>query len=402
MKKKLLALAVAGAFVAPVAMADTSNVNVYGLASVSFDSVSNGSGAADGTPSTNYGKVSSNGSRIGFKGTEDLGGGTSAVWQIESAVAIDGNATSTLGTRNTFAGLSGDGWGSLVLGRNDSPYKTANRGLDLFADTIADNRTLMGGANGGTSAVGVAFDGRNTDSITYTSPNMSGFSLAAQYSAAAAENAAPATLAVGAGQKGDLWSLAGMYNVAPLYVSLAYEAHSNAVAAAVSQTKERAWRLGAAYKTDQFEANFAYESTSDDSGSKSALTALVAACDAAAVAAGIVNTGADCAGHKAYTIAGKYNISGSDAVKLAYTKAKEFNFAGLGANATDANQFSIGYDHNMSKRTTVYALYTKLNNNTNASYALGNAGYATGVTAAASAAGGSDPSAISLGLKHVF
>ena len=112
MKKSLIALAVASAFVAPVAMAD---VTVYGQANASFGSVN------DGTNSVN--KVSSDASRLGFKGSEDLGNGTSAIFQIESAIALDGG-TSTLAGRNTFAGLSNANMGTVMAGLIDSPYKT--------------------------------------------------------------------------------------------------------------------------------------------------------------------------------------------------------------------------------------------------------------------------------------
>src|SRR3989339_695256 len=104
MKKKLIPLAVASTLVTAAmasapAFADTSNVAIYGVANVSFDLTDNG------VVSTN--KVSSNQSRFGLKGSEDLGDGLSAVWQIEQLITIDSSsgAGNTLATRNTFAGL---------------------------------------------------------------------------------------------------------------------------------------------------------------------------------------------------------------------------------------------------------------------------------------------------------
>ena len=46
-------------------------------------------------------------------------------------------------SRNTFVGLTG-GFGTAILGRHDTPYKLATRSLDVFADNIADNRSIMG------------------------------------------------------------------------------------------------------------------------------------------------------------------------------------------------------------------------------------------------------------------
>ena len=74
MKKSLIALAVAGVFAAPAAMA--ADTTIYGQANASFDGVDNGSGG------TTTNKVSSNASRLGVKGSEDIGGGNSAIWQF--------------------------------------------------------------------------------------------------------------------------------------------------------------------------------------------------------------------------------------------------------------------------------------------------------------------------------
>src|SRR5512133_1265746 len=90
-----------------IAAAETGNVTLYGVANLSYELVSLGTGTA-GTPAvtgpSNVNKVSSNASRLGLKGTEDLGDGLSAVWQVESLIAMD-NAGGTFGTRNTYAGL---------------------------------------------------------------------------------------------------------------------------------------------------------------------------------------------------------------------------------------------------------------------------------------------------------
>ena len=394
MKKKLLALAVAGVFIAPVAMADTANVTIYGVADVSFDMTNNGTttaGGAAGTGTSTH-KVSSNQSRIGLKGSEDMGSGTSAIWQIESLIAMDGNTgaaggTSTLATRNSFLGLSGASWGTALLGRHDTPYKIATRGLDVFADSIADNRSLMGGAG--------LHDARVTDAVAYISPAMSGFTAAVAY-VAGAETATLST-----DKKGSAWSLAGLYNAGPVNASLSYQvvdmgsaltSAGQALFVTVPSTaattyKAKAWKLGGGYKMDAGEINLAYEKLSDNFG-------------AAGGCVGAVGT-ADCGGHADWYLSGKINVSSSDAVKLAYTKANNINGGGVAANQTNtgAKQISLGYDHSMSKRTTVYALYTKLNNDSAATYGLGIAGN-TG--AVANLGAGASPSAWSLGMKHTF
>ena len=382
MQKKIIALAVASALVAPAAFADTGNVNVYGVANVSYDFVTTKNTAGQGV-TTN--KVSSNTSRIGLKGNEDLGDGLSAIWQVESLINIDnagnqanagtatvavagqanaasgnGNLGNTLGNRNTYAGLSSATMGTVIMGRHDTPYNIATRRFDVFGDGLADNRSLMGG-NGGTAAA--AFDGRQPDVIAYISPTMSGFSGAIAYlNLAEANNVATQA-------KANAWSMAGMYNQDAWYASLAYETHN---LNSLTSTKESATKFGVGYTQDAMNVNFAYEKTSDNLGA----------------------LGANLYGHSAYYLSGKYSF-GNDAIKAAYT-----NVGNLGATtASGATQFSLGYDHSLSKRTTVYALYTTLKSGAGANYGLSNIGTGGANTAIGL---GNNPSALSFGMKHTF
>lgn len=397
MQKKIIALAIAAAISAP-AFADTSNVTVYGVANVSYDMTKTGTVAAANSFSSN--KISSNTSRLGLKGTEDLGDGLSAIWQIESLINIDNNtngapgntaATNTLGGRNTFAGLSSKTAGTVLMGRHDTPYNISTRKLDIFTDGIADNRSIMGGGLGatGTAAavglipagtlnnaptVGASFDGRQPNVVAYISPAMSGLTAAIAYVAGAEGQTTAAQT------KGSAWSMAGLYSLDAFYASLAYEQHNLGTAAGTlvnpaqatltaATYKESATKLGLGYSVDAFSVGFAYEKTNDNFA------------------------GVNMLGHNAYYLAGKYNVSANDAIKLAYTKA--------GANATvntGAKQFSLGYDHSLSKRTTVYAMYTKLSNETGGTYALS----ANGTGAPAVAVAGAAPSAFSFGMKHTF
>lgn len=364
MKKSLIALAVAGAFVAPVAMAE-SNVTIYGIADVSYDSVKNGDTAAGVTGVTNN-KISSNQSRLGFKGAEDLGGGLKAIWLFESSVGFDG-ATSTLGGRNTYAGLAGDSWGSLVLGKNDSPYKSATRGLDVNSDHLGDNRSLMGTGT-------TAFDGRFNDTARYDSPDMSGFKVSAAYIASAETNTVSTADIKGRGE-----SLAGTYATGPFSVVAAYQKHvfgstaGNVGIVSTGLTDEKAWKIGGSYKVDQFGVTAVYEKTTDSLGN---------------------TTGG--MGHKAYYLGGTFNATANDVIKASYAKARDKRDGNL-ANS-GAHQWTLAVDHSLSKRTTVYALYTKLDNDSAANYNLSSGGGA----AASNLGAGADPSAFSVGMKHTF
>lgn len=370
MEKNLITLAVvstlASAVVSAPVFADTSNVTVYGVASLSYDLTNNGVVGAN--------KVSSNQSRLGLKGSEDLGDGLSAVWQIEQQINIDNSTTNpnTFASRNSFLGLSSASMGTALLGRHDTPYKIATRGLDVFADSAADNRSLMGSTAGNTYAA--AHDTRLGDVVAYISPAMSGFTGAIAYVAGAEPTATAVQV------KGDAWSMAGLYGNGPVNASLAYQViHIGSVGTMSPTTftaggiaandKLKAWKLGGGYTMDAFTVNAAYEKTSNTIAGVSAL------------------------GQSNWYLGGKYSF-GNDAVKLAYTRAGDVQAT---AN-TGAKQWALGYDHNMSKRTTLYALYTRLSNDTGAAYGL------TTISTGGQAVGGvgQDPSAWSFGMKHTF
>ena len=120
MKKTLLALAVLGAS-AGVASAQQSNVTVYGIVDAGVQYKNDGNPAGK-TLSLESGQQ--NGSRLGFKGTEDLGGGLSAIFTLENGFNVDtgtlGQSTPTtqrLFGRQAWVGLSSNSFGSVKLGR---------------------------------------------------------------------------------------------------------------------------------------------------------------------------------------------------------------------------------------------------------------------------------------------
>ena len=138
MNKKLLAAAVAAAVVAaPAAFAEST---VYGKMHSSIDAID-----YDTTNEDNW-EVNSRASRLGFKGSEDLGNGLKAIYQIELSVNAGGGGqgqggNSGLGgkTRNTFIGLAGD-WGTALVGRHDTPAKMAfyAAGNERLGDSVID------------------------------------------------------------------------------------------------------------------------------------------------------------------------------------------------------------------------------------------------------------------------
>ena len=354
MQKKIIALVIASAMTVPaLAYAEAS---VYGQARVSIDMANDG--AVTNAQSNN--QLNSNFSRLGFKGSEDLSGGLSVLWQMEGTVGMDtgaiGTSTTSFFDRNTYVGLKSNDMGTVLLGRYDTPYKSSTRKLDVFIDTAGDNRKPMG------VQMMSVHDTRPGNSIVYNSPDMSGFSISAG-SVFGAETPS-------ANKKGQLLSLAGMYSMENIYVTLAYQnvkaggagtgdlapGGASALGLGAVDDETKAFKLGGSYSMDAWAVNAVYEKPT----SKVAVTA------------------AETTSTNLY-LSGKYNVSSTDTAKLAYTKRGETTTAGV-KGANDASQVAIGYDHSMSKATTVYALYTKITANGNLA----------------------DPSVLSFGINHSF
>ena len=368
MQKKLIALAIASAFSAPV-FADNANFTFYGVADVSYDSINTGDGtsaANGGTAVTGTSKrvVSSNVSKFGFKGSEDLGDGLAAIWQIEQQINIDDAAKNTFASRNTFAGMKG-GFGTVLLGIHDTPYKLSTRKLDVFGDSIADNRALLGAVTGTSAAA--AFDGRQSNVLAYISPSMGGVTAAI-----ATVNLKEANTTSAQGD-GSALSLGVMYDVAPFYGAVGYEKHS--LDYVTAGANESATKVGFGFSQDMFSVGAVYEKTSDNQGVAQE----------------------NKYGHNAYYLAGMLKM-GLSAVKVAYGKA---GVLGTGASQiadSDATMLAVGYDHGLSKRTKLYALYSKISNGKGINYA-----FTQSSAAGSSNSGfGTSPSVISLGMKHSF
>jgi predicted porin len=383
-RNKILAASIITAFFLPLqAVADTANVNVYGNFDVSYDSINTGT-ATNGTHGTTSNRVSSNTSFIGVKGSVDANDGLSAIWQVESLITVgDSAANGTvngansgigyLGNRNTFVGLKSDSYGTVLAGRYDTPYRLSTRRLDVFDRGIADNRSILGGSN---VAAKADFDGRQDQVVAYISPSLSGVTVAAAH-----VNLNP-TVGTGGPYQGNAESVAGWYDANGFFGALAYELHNlqNSTTSGYLGS-EHAFRLGFGYTQEGvYTVGFVAEQTSDDLGVG----------------------GKDLYGHNAYYVSGKLNIGSAGAIKAAVTDAG--NIGGGNTANTGAKQYSLGYDHSLNKRTTLYALYTKLNNESAAGYSFSiYNGTAASIGGPSTIAGtGASPSALAVGVLVTF
>src|SRR5947208_9463805 len=181
MNKKLVAVAVAGVLAAPLAaQAQTANVTLYGRLNIDYELV-NGRQADGSNP--NVSRLSSNSSRIGVRGTESLGGGLNAIFQIESNVSGDtGNSSgSGLASRETFVGLQGN-WGKVTMGKFLVPLDDLH---PIFGNAPTLTTSILSTADlwaqGTQTAATGNFDDRAGNSIRYDSPVIAGFTGALQY-----------------------------------------------------------------------------------------------------------------------------------------------------------------------------------------------------------------------------
>jgi predicted porin len=206
MKMKNHALAAACACAASTAMAQTANpVTLYGRVYVMYESVEAKEGA---TPLPSRTRVSNRLSLLGVRGSEDLGGGLKAIFQLETDFSPDA-ASGTFATRNSGVGLQSN-WGTVIAGRWDTPFKAANAAIvDPFENnSLADITGVT--LNQGN------FSRREANAVQYWSPNWNGVSFRAHYSANEGKTATVNPY---------LYSAAVAYRKGNLYAVYAWEKH---------------------------------------------------------------------------------------------------------------------------------------------------------------------------------
>src|SRR4249919_1491361 len=181
MNKKLVAVAIAGLLAAPLAQAQTANVTLYGRINIDMEFVS---GRLSNNTNPNVYRVTSNSSRFGLRGTESLGGGLNAIFQVENgSIRPTTGDGGNLAGRDSFVGLSG-GWGTFKMGRFLAPYDDVHGvfGNDpTYATSLLSTASVWAQGWAGQPESG-GFDDRLQKSIRYDTPSMAGFTAAAQFS----------------------------------------------------------------------------------------------------------------------------------------------------------------------------------------------------------------------------
>jgi len=471
MNKKLMALAVAAAVTPGWAAAQTSvtptsivpspgvassnGITLYGrldetIMYNNYSSTSitvNAAGGPVSVSSVKKGDVYSPGNAMGVRGREDLGGGTSAWFQLEIGVwpserldtaTITGN---NWGGRNSAIGIT-SGLGDIFIGNWDTPYKqtfgvwnsvtsggfsaagiiigqadsTGALNNALCATTVNNGNGTVTTAPQGVctteaTASSLAFSRRINNSIQYWTPVMGGFQ--AKFMTAANTYQSPGSTAAGANQslpKAKEYSFSLAWARGPISLGLGYDYHQglrpNTAANGVVDAKDTGIQLGAKWNFGPGEVGVGLETLSWGN------TASAGAADNS------MKT-------PSYVVNGRFNV-GPGAIWASYAGAEgkscgvSQTVIGTSACGVKAKMYSLGYDYVLSKRTKMYVAYNKIDNgSTTASNGavIGSSYYYIAGPAANTApsaafpggqgtngglAQGTDVTTIGVGIQHVF
>ncbi len=373
MKKIPLVVALTAASLCSVAGAQSS-VQVYGKLYPYIEQESGSGASAVGTAKATLAAnptgvngvrsvkgMSAGNSNIGLRGTEDLGGGLKAEFQIEGVVAVDdGQAAGFKWNRNGFVGLKG-GFGEVRLGIMDTVFKEYGDTLGILgisSGTPVSSSNILRRVGFGTSSSS-RFHERRPNSIRYDSPEVGGFQAALQV--ATQEN--PTATAAAA----KTYSMGVMYDNGPLYLALAYEKHDNFFGGSLNSmaAQSNVGIAGVSSKDTALQATVEWRFTKtqkfefDVINKKYAENGLTTG-----KFSGYKNT--------AYLVGydgrfGNWRFNGhyvkSQAGSCALVNAA-CNTAGL-----EGNQLTLGVAYRLSRRTSLFGAYTKITNGASARFA---------------------------------
>lgn len=349
----------------------TTAVIVYGVMNVDIDNVRvthNGVGL-------NVTRENSDSSRIGFLGMEDLGGGMSAIFQLEGKVGVN-TGSGALFARETFVGLTSN-YGVAKLGNMDPPVdeiKGIVGNAPTYMTTILNTQALLDNSsnnafgatnhdNSGTNNGLPSMNDTLQNSVKYETPVFGGVYGSAMYSHPNGQGPGLVPHAVGAniiyaggpykiafatqhdssmfgpGLSDQVYTIAGSAIFGPLKVGLTYD------------------RLGADYVGGTIKRNYWG-------------------------ASGTYSIGVG----KIFAYYGKAGNGSIDQAILGQTQSQ-----------TGASIYELSYSYLLSKRTTLYTGYVKINNQANATYQLGTNGISGGATDA-----GTSVSGFIVGMRHTF
>src|SRR6476620_5438166 len=373
MKKKLVAVAVAGVLAAPLAaQAQTANVTLYGRPNVDLEFV-NGRQPDGSNP--NVTRLSSNSSRFGVRGTEALGGGLSAIFQIESSINGDTNS-GNLGGRETFVGFQG-AWGTFKMGHFLMPLDDMHPifgNVPTYTTSILSTASVW--AQGYASKSDGVFYARLGNSLRYDSPSWNGFTFSGQVALRDGSGATGANTGDHASElrHAYVFGANGIYNNGPIQVGIGYELNKKVRGPDLDDSDIT---ITGGYNFGIVRVAALYERLDYDTPSGSLKRDMWGI-------SGTIPMGPG----SWYLFYGKANDGKGGA-------ADGERVSGLAkGNDTDAQHYEVSYTYPFSKRTSVYAGYVKIDNGGNASYTFNINPYPIAI--------GGKPQGCVMGMIHLF
>jgi predicted porin len=349
----------------PSIAAAQSSLVVYGLVDVGFVYEKGASAGPVSKLTSGVGSIS----RLGFRGTEDLGSGLSTFFVLESGLKVDTGERDVVGSafnRQAFVGLKSS-IGTLTLGRQYTPYYTT---LATVADPFGVG--YAGSAKNLFPTVGN--NTRTSNTIMISTPVFSGFSADLAYAPGeqADSNSAGRQFGAGVGYAGG-----------PLTVRLAYLNKNNDISAAAASAAAPAVSRGIGTNTllagnYDFGVAKAYLAYGQDHGVNSAVLP-----NGSNPFGGVPATPSTDSNDVLVGVSVPFGVGTLLASYMHKNDKTAFN--------QDASQYAVGYLYAVSKRTSFYTSYAYIRNKNGAAYTVGN-----------NAEVGSGNRAMNVGIRHTF
>lgn len=341
-----------------------NNVTMYGVVDAAVEYSNQGSGRL-----IRMQPGSSQGSRLGFKGGEDLGGGLSVFFTLENGFLADTGVAAQGGRlfgRQAFVGLKST-LGSLSLGRQYSPFYLALVQQDAFQYTMVGGIPALS-VTRPTGTTGVLLGtwesyGRVDNAIVYESPNLSGVTGRLMY--------APGEVA-GAQAAGRVEGAHLRYNRGPVDVNASWTSARDALdlGARTARTVGGSVELGVA----RVFAGYVQDSSNVASATGARTPQAILE---------IYNIGARVPVTPTVTLVGQADRIHDGSAGLAASK--------------DANAFTLGAELSLSKRTLIYSSVGTVSNQNGSGYSWG-----SGTALGGKVSGNPQARTANIGLRHTF
>lgn len=334
MKKSLIAL-----MVATLPAAAFADVTVFGTIKGGVEYVD----SSNGTKQTNIDDL---GSRLGFKGNEDLGNGLKAIWQVETGFGIDGqsrtgDSSGTFASRESFVGLSSN-FGTFRLGHlanygesdmaQVNPWESSSNALQLNAFTRGD--------------------GYVKNAVRFDTPEFAGFKAAFLYGTKEDKRGFDTSGNPNVAQNNDreTYNLGLSYENSGFFGKYQY-IHESPVTVGLNAGSKanNKHRIEAGYNANNIFVALGYRNDKGDA----TVTPQYFLADAA------VGTDGRKYESQEYALTAGYQI-GAFMPKFTYAQSKDAKIDGVKIDNSGYKQFLLGVDYSLSKRTTVGAQYGEI------------------------------------------